>query len=36
MSAETFKAGFPEWQQLEDMRDARFCSDFWRRTALKN
>ena len=36
MSAETFNAGFPEWQQLEDMRDARFCSDFWRRTALKN
>ncbi|MCX2697588.1 MULTISPECIES: FAD-binding oxidoreductase [Ochrobactrum] len=36
MSAETFKAGFPEWQQLEEMRDARFCSNFWRRTALKN
>ncbi|MND43613.1 putative decaprenylphosphoryl-beta-D-ribose oxidase [compost metagenome] len=36
MSSETFKAGFPEWQQLEDMRDARFCSDFWRRTALTN
>jgi len=36
MSAETFKAGFPEWRQLEDMRDARFCSDFWRRTALTN
>ncbi|MBC8718433.1 FAD-binding oxidoreductase [Ochrobactrum sp. Marseille-Q0166] len=36
MSSETFKASFPEWQQLEDMRDARFCSDFWRRTALKN
>ncbi|MFD1200091.1 FAD-binding protein [Brucella gallinifaecis] len=36
MSSETFKAGFPEWQQLEDMRDTRFCSDFWRRTALKN
>ncbi len=36
MSSETLKAGFPEWQQLEDMRDERFCSDFWRRTALKN
>lgn len=36
MCPETFKAGFPEWQQLEEMRDARFCSDFWRRTALTN
>ncbi|MFC7066926.1 FAD-binding oxidoreductase [Brucella rhizosphaerae] len=35
MSAQTFKAGFAEWQQLEQMRDARFCSDFWRRTALE-
>jgi len=36
MSALTFKAAFPEWQRLEDMRDARFCSDFWRRTALNS
>jgi len=36
MSALTFKTAFPEWQQLEDMRDAKFCSDFWRRTALSN
>lgn len=36
MSALTFKTAFPEWPQLEDMRDAQFCSDFWRRTALSN
>jgi hypothetical protein len=34
MSAEVFKAGFPEWLQLEKLRDESFCSDFWRRTAL--
>lgn len=34
MSAEVFKAGFPEWPQLEKLRDESFCSDFWRRTAL--
>lgn len=34
MSAKTFKTGFPEWEELEQWRDARFCSDFWRKTAL--
>lgn len=34
MSAETFAAGFPQWQTLERHRDPRFSSDFWRRTAL--
>lgn len=34
MSAATFAAGFPQWQRLEQWRDRRFCSDFWRRTAL--
>ncbi len=34
MSAATFKAGFPRWQELEQWRDRHFCSDFWRRTAL--
>lgn len=34
MSAETFAAGFPRWQNLERHRDPRFSSDFWRRTAL--
>lgn len=34
MSAATFKAGFAQWQQFEQWRDERFCSDFWRRTAL--
>ncbi|MBV2145014.1 FAD-binding oxidoreductase [Falsochrobactrum sp. TDYN1] len=34
MSAATFRSGFAQWQQLEQWRDERFCSDFWRRTAL--
>ncbi len=36
MSAATFRAGFPEWTELEQWRDPRFCSDFWRRTALQS
>jgi FAD/FMN-containing dehydrogenase len=34
MTAEVFRAGFPEWTQLERLRDPSFCSDFWRRAAL--
>jgi FAD/FMN-containing dehydrogenase len=34
MSASVFKTAFPEWPQLEALRDQSFCSDFWRRTAL--
>lgn len=34
MSAPAFAAGFPEWRRLERLRDPRFSSDFWRRTAL--
>ena len=34
MSGAVFKAGFPDWSRLEQLRDSRFCSDFWRRTAL--
>jgi FAD/FMN-containing dehydrogenase len=34
MSAAVFKAAFPEWPKLEELRDQSFCSDFWRRTAL--
>ncbi|RLQ88123.1 FAD-binding oxidoreductase [Notoacmeibacter ruber] len=34
MSPETFAAGFPQWPQLEVMRDPAILSDFWRRTAL--
>ncbi len=34
MSPDTFKASFPLWQRLEDMRDPALISDFWRRTAL--
>jgi len=35
MSAETFAASFPRWQELEAMRDPAFQSDFWRRTAMR-
>ncbi|MBZ9653209.1 FAD-binding oxidoreductase [Phyllobacterium lublinensis] len=34
MSAAVFKAGFPEWQDLERQRDPAFISNFWARTAL--
>lgn len=34
MSAFTFKASFPHWQRLEELRDPVLLSDFWRRTAL--
>jgi len=32
MSAETFQTGFPNWQDLEALRDPAFVSGFWRRT----
>ncbi|MBB4001132.1 MAG: FAD-binding oxidoreductase [Aurantimonas endophytica] len=35
MSPATFAAGFPRWAELEALRDPVFCSDFWRRTALR-
>lgn len=31
MPAWMFKAGFPNWQRLEQMRDPAFSSSFWRR-----
>jgi FAD/FMN-containing dehydrogenase len=34
MSAQTFSASYPNWRQLEALRDPAFVSDFWRRTAL--
>ena len=34
MTAAVFQAGFPEWPQLERLRDPSFCSDFWRRAVL--
>ncbi len=34
MSAQTFAASYPNWRQLEALRDPAFISDFWRRTAL--
>lgn len=33
MSEATFAASFPDWAQLEAMRDPAFMSDFWVRTA---
>ena len=35
MSPETFHASFPQWPQLEAVRDPALLSDFWRRTALR-
>jgi FAD/FMN-containing dehydrogenase len=35
MSAETFAASFPDWRQLETIRDPAFQSSFWARTAGK-
>ena len=35
MSAETFEASFPRWQELEAQRDEAFMSDFWLRTAAR-
>lgn len=34
MSAATFASSFPNWRDLEAVRDRGFLSDFWRRTAL--
>ncbi len=31
MSAETFQRGFPNWQELEALRDPVMISDFWKR-----
>jgi len=35
MPASVFDASFPDWRELERLRDPAFVSDFWRRTALK-
>jgi FAD/FMN-containing dehydrogenase len=34
MSAAVFERSFPDWRELEALRDPAFLSDFWRRTAL--
>jgi hypothetical protein len=34
MSAEMFEASFPNWRQMEAMRDPALISNFWRRTAM--
>jgi FAD/FMN-containing dehydrogenase len=31
MSGEAFRAGYPQWRQLEEQRDPAITSDFWRR-----
>jgi L-gulonolactone oxidase len=33
MSAEAFRTGFPNWQKIENLRDPKIMSDFWRRVA---
>lgn len=33
MSAETFQAGYPNWRQLESLRDPKVTSSFWRRVS---
>jgi FAD/FMN-containing dehydrogenase len=33
MSAEVFAASFPQWHELEALRDPAFMSGFWKRTA---
>ena len=35
MAAATFAASFPNWRDLEQMRDPAFLSAFWARTALR-
>ncbi|MDF1610315.1 FAD-binding oxidoreductase [Hoeflea sp. YIM 152468] len=35
MSPEMFAASFPQWKDMEAMRDPALISDFWRRTAGK-
>ncbi|TDH39265.1 FAD-binding oxidoreductase [Pseudohoeflea suaedae] len=34
MSAQMFEASFPDWRRLEELRDPKIVSDFWKRTAL--
>jgi FAD/FMN-containing dehydrogenase len=34
MPAAVFQASFPNWRELEALRDPAFMSDFWRRTAM--
>lgn len=35
MTAADFRAGYPQWTQLEALRDPAFCSQFWKRVALE-
>ncbi len=35
MSAETFQAGYPSWQKLENLRDPLITSNFWKRTTTR-
>jgi hypothetical protein len=35
MSPEMFAASFPNWAELEALRDPALMSDFWRRTAMR-
>ena len=35
MSPQMFEASFPQWREMEAMRDPAVMSDFWRRTAMQ-
>ena len=35
MSGEVFRAGFPQWRELEAKRDPALMSDFWRRVTAQ-
>ena len=34
MSPKMFEASFPQWRELEALRDPALMSDLWRRTAM--
>jgi L-gulonolactone oxidase len=36
MSGEAFRAGYPEWRELEAARDPAIMSDFWRRVTTES
>ncbi len=33
MSAQLFRSGYPQWKEVDALRDPQVCSDFWRRVA---
>jgi hypothetical protein len=35
MSAQVFRAGYPDWRIVEQQRDPAVMSDFWRRVTAE-